>query len=288
VTKTSLQPRVKDLDTFKAFSGSKYLSLKYTSYFDTYDDLLARYRGREIVFVEIGVFHGGSLFMWRDYLGDKARIIGIDFNPEAKKWAGHGFEIHIGDQADPAFWERFFRAAGDVDVILDDGGHTNEQQVVTTAHCLPHIRDGGMLIVEDTHTSYLARFGNPSRRSFVNYARMIVDSVNSRSVGVYAASNPLDKIVWSTAFYDSIVCFRVDRTKCFASRMISNEGGSDGAIDFRHEASAFDRAIAGLNEKAQRNPVFGGPVAKALGLAQHVSARMRSRKIAKYFRARGA
>ena len=36
--------------------------------------------------------------MWRDYFGKDARIIGIDLNPEAKKWEKHGFEIFIGNQ----------------------------------------------------------------------------------------------------------------------------------------------------------------------------------------------
>ena len=31
--------------------------------------------------------------MWKNWLGDKARIIGIDLNPEAKKWVDTGFEI---------------------------------------------------------------------------------------------------------------------------------------------------------------------------------------------------
>ena len=52
--------------------------------------------GKEITFVEIGILDGGSLFMWRDFFGNKARIIGVDLNPEAKKWEKEGFEIFIG------------------------------------------------------------------------------------------------------------------------------------------------------------------------------------------------
>ena len=45
--------------------------------------------------------------MWRSYFGKKARIIGIDLNPTAKKWEKYGFEIFIGNQADPFFWNSF-------------------------------------------------------------------------------------------------------------------------------------------------------------------------------------
>jgi hypothetical protein len=53
--------------------------------------LFERYRGKSITFVEIGVFSGGSLFMWRDYFGPQARIIGVEFNPDAVRWREHGF-----------------------------------------------------------------------------------------------------------------------------------------------------------------------------------------------------
>jgi hypothetical protein len=35
--------------------------------------------------------------MWRNFFGPGATIIGIDINPEAKKWEKHGFKIFTGD-----------------------------------------------------------------------------------------------------------------------------------------------------------------------------------------------
>ena len=63
-----------------SFIRSKYLSNKHLNYFDVYEDLLSNLVDKEIIFVEVGVLNGGSLFMWRDYFGPKARIIGIDLN----------------------------------------------------------------------------------------------------------------------------------------------------------------------------------------------------------------
>ena len=57
------------------------------------------YVGKKITFVEIGVLQGGSLFMWREYFGKNARIIGIDLHPNAKELEKHGFEIYIGNQS---------------------------------------------------------------------------------------------------------------------------------------------------------------------------------------------
>ena len=47
--------------------------------------------------------------MWKNFFGKKARIIGIDLNPEAKKFEKDGFEIIIGDQSSEVFWKKFFK-----------------------------------------------------------------------------------------------------------------------------------------------------------------------------------
>jgi hypothetical protein len=64
---------------------------------------------KRLLFVEIGVLSGGSLFMWKKYFGNDARIIGVELNPDAKKFEDYGFEIFIGNQSDPNFWNNFFK-----------------------------------------------------------------------------------------------------------------------------------------------------------------------------------
>ncbi len=53
-----------ELESYKSYMASKYLSIKHSSYFHVYDEVFGKYRGRPITFVEIGVLNGGSLFMW--------------------------------------------------------------------------------------------------------------------------------------------------------------------------------------------------------------------------------
>ena len=98
------------------FKKVKFRSLKHSNYFDIYDEIFEKYRNKKITLVEIGVTNGGSLMMWREYFGDNANIIGIDFNPAAKKWEDHGFKIFIGDQSDPSFWNNFFSEVGKIDI----------------------------------------------------------------------------------------------------------------------------------------------------------------------------
>jgi hypothetical protein len=125
--------------SYQAYLKSHYKSIKHSTYFDVYDHLLSGYRGKEIIFVEIGVLGGGSLFMWRHFFGPEVRIIGVDLNPNAKKWEKDGFEIFIGSQSDENFWRDFVKKIGPVDVILDDGGHTYLQQITTCELMLPCI-----------------------------------------------------------------------------------------------------------------------------------------------------
>lgn len=230
-------PGLEKLATYQSFKASPYNSLKVDSYFFTYEELLSQYRNRPIVFIEVGILSGGSLFMWRDYFGPEARIIGVEFNPAAQKWCEHGFEIFIGDQSDPEFWQKLFDKVGPVDIVLDDGGHTNKQQIITAMSCAPNIRDGGVLIIEDTHTSYFSDFGNPSKRSFISFAKRMVDGINGRYPRVPNLKNALLDFATSIQFYDSVVAFKIDRQRCFASRLINNGGESDSPTDFRYSGS---------------------------------------------------
>ena len=80
---------------------------KWIDYFEVYHRAFSSYRGKEITFLEIGVQNGGSLHMWRRYLGPQARIIGIDVDPNCKALEQDGFEIWIGDQENSDFWNKF-------------------------------------------------------------------------------------------------------------------------------------------------------------------------------------
>lgn len=227
------------LELFDIYRRVPYLSVKHDSYFQVYEELLRPYVGKPITFVEIGILHGGSLFMWREYLGPQARIIGVDLNPAARSWESHGFEIFVGDQADPAFWDAFYAQVGPIDVLLDDGGHMNHQQIVTVEKALEQINDGGMILVEDVHASYLPEFGNPSNYSFINYAKKAVDSINARFPAIHhAGPDAIRRKAYSITFYESIVALRIDRRRSFVSSWASNGGAPHPeARDFRHEGA---------------------------------------------------
>lgn len=225
-------------DLYSCFMDSPHKSIKHSSYFKSYEHFFSKYRDKEITFIEIGVLNGGSLFMWREYFGPKARIIGIDLNPDAKKWEKDGFEIFIGSQSDELFWSDLIEKIGAIDIILDDGGHTYEQQIITTESVLDAVNDNGIIVVEDTHTSYIGGYG-PKKFSFINYVSVIIDRINYRSS---FANNTFkaEKRIWSVEIIESMVAFKINRSNSNeTSYLLENNGTDNAATDFRYEDNKF-------------------------------------------------
>jgi hypothetical protein len=81
--------------------------------------------------LEIGVAGGGSLDLWRSYFGSKARIIGIDNNPDCKRFESTGTRVFIGNQGDTAFLKRVAAEIGPIDILIDDGSHAYQHQLTT-------------------------------------------------------------------------------------------------------------------------------------------------------------
>ena len=227
-------------DLLNIFYQSKYYSLKFKNYFPIYEKLFSKFRGKKITFVEIGVLSGGSLFMWKDYFGKDARIIGVELNPDAKKFEKEGFEIFIGNQSDENFWKDFFDKVGEVDIILDDGGHTNFQQIVTCCSCIPSIKENGMMVVEDVFHSYGLSYGakgffNPSKYSFINFCKKSIDDINFRFPESKKFQFSLNKYIYSAEFFESIVAFKINKNLCSSkNEVIYSKGENLEHKDFAH------------------------------------------------------
>ncbi len=182
---------------------------KWKHYLDVYHRHFARYRGQACTLLEFGVFHGGSLQMWRHYLGPKARIVGVDVNPRLSELNEPGIEIHIGDQADRRFLAELAQKVGPIDILIDDGGHQMHQQIATLEGLYGAVKPEGVLLVEDTHTSYWREYGGGLRApmSFMEFAKRLVDELNawhSRDPQSFSPG-PFTRSARSMHFYDSIV-----------------------------------------------------------------------------------
>ena len=127
---------------------------KWNHYFDIYHRHFSKFVGGEVNVLEIGVYSGGSLEMWRDYFGPKCRAYGVDIEEACKCYDNEYTEIIVGDQEDRDFWKAFKERVPAIDILIDDGGHQTEQQIVTLEEMLPHLRPGGVYLCEDVHGAY--------------------------------------------------------------------------------------------------------------------------------------
>lgn len=186
---------------------------KWRHYFEIYDRHLSRFRGKSVSLVEIGVAGGGSLRMWRDYLGPDSSIHGIDIDPACRKLTAPGIEIHIGSQGDPAFWKSFLSECPQIDVVIDDGSHEALHQAVTLELLLAHIKPGGVYICEDVHgpfhpfnsyldglTRRLSEIGQAERHNPANNLHRHVASVHR-----YPILAVIEKATWCAPIFDASI-----------------------------------------------------------------------------------
>lgn len=184
---------------------------KWPHYFDIYERYFSKYVGQPINILEIGVSNGGSLQLWKKYFGDQVSIYAIDINPQCKKFEEAGVKIFIGSQEDPLFLQQVLKELPDLDIVIDDGGHTMNQQIVSFENLYLKVKEGGVYLVEDTHTSYWYAFdgGLKKASTFIEYSKNLIDSLheshitNKKKIQI----NELTKHINSIAFYDSIVVF---------------------------------------------------------------------------------
>lgn len=197
------------------FSNAPHrLMHKWQHYFEIYDRHLRSFRdaraaaGKRINMLEIGISHGGSLEMWNHYFRGNVNIYAVDINPECKKFETDNTKIFIGSQEDPKFLDNLKANIPPLDLLIDDGGHTMKQQIVTFEHLYDHIVDDGIYIGEDLHTSYLKDYGGrlKKKRSFIEYTKNFIDKLHTWHIK--KDKMPVDNFVKTTQslhFYDSVL-----------------------------------------------------------------------------------
>ena len=211
------------LHTYFLANGGKRIR-KWIHYFDIYERHLARFRGTSPVMVEIGVKTGGSLGMWREYLGPGSRVVGIDIDPSCKAHEADGIDVVIGSQDDPAVIDAVLAAHPRIDIVLDDGSHMMRHMIATFRLLYQRLQPDGVYIVEDTHTCYWEKYDGGLRRegSFIEFAKERIDDINAVHT---RGALPVSEFTRSTdhiCFYDSIVVFERRRQ---GQRQAMNTGG---------------------------------------------------------------
>ena len=182
---------------------------KYKHYFSIYDRHLSKFRDTAVNILEFGVAHGGSLQMWKNYFGQKAKIYGVDINPNCKQLEEDRISIFIGDQGDKNFLSTLKKNIPKIDILVDDGGHEMRQQIITFEELFPHISSNGVYLCEDLHTSYMHKFGGgyKEKNTFIEYSKNFIDQINawfSEEPNRFKVTD-LTRTVYSLHYYNSVL-----------------------------------------------------------------------------------
>lgn len=133
--------------------------------------------------LEIGVKRGASLELWRDAF-PFATVYGIDIDERVKN-LGLPFEIFIGSQDDRKFLKTVGEKIGKFHLIVDDGSHRPDHQLISFEELWPFVTSKGVYVIEDLHWNYRA----DKDKSMINKCKSMVDRIyenpNVLSVNFY-------------------------------------------------------------------------------------------------------
>nr|CAA12021.1 SnogY [Streptomyces nogalater] len=159
---TALSTLTPDLGELAVRYGSdKWASFHW--YTPHYDHHFRPLRNTPVRVLEIGVGGyeeydgGGSLKMWKRYFR-RGLIHGLDI-VDKTRLSEPRLTVLTGDQNDPETLERIVREHGPFDVVIDDGSHVNQHVHTSFRTLFPHLRSGGLYVIEDLQTSYWPEFG---------------------------------------------------------------------------------------------------------------------------------
>lgn len=181
-------------------------SSKWHHYFEVYDRHISKFIDKKVTLLEIGVAEGGSLQIWKKYLGSKSKIVGIDIRQEFYFDDESQIEIYIGDQTNHDFLLKVIDKIGIPDIIIDDGSHVQSHILKTFDLLYPILNEnGGVYVIEDCHTAYWPRFegGINSYMNVVEIFSKRVHDVNSKWYN--EPKTPQLRTLDSIHFYDSMI-----------------------------------------------------------------------------------
>ncbi len=206
-------------------------SSKHHSYLEVYDFIFFPYKGKKVKILEFGVSTGGSLESYANYFAADSIIIGVDMDPACAEinFSANNIEILIGDMTNPDLYEKLKNNYGYFDFIIDDGGHTNFQMTSAFVNSINILNKNAIYIAEDTHCSYLTKFNNPSKLSFMSFVKNMMDKLSVRYLHFKSGLTLVNISV-----YPGIVVFKFIESFIQGNPQIYNEGYKTiNAVDHR-------------------------------------------------------
>ena len=112
---------------------------------DIYPMYLDSRRFEELKILEIGVFKGGFTRALKEYCPNST-IIGVDVDEYSET---EGLNVKYGTQSDRKFMKKICKDYGPFDIVIDDGGHRWQDQLISQEVIWGRMCTGGLYFIED-------------------------------------------------------------------------------------------------------------------------------------------
>lgn len=168
-----------------------------------YPWFLSHFKSIEINLLEIGVADSESLKLWKNYF-EKVNLYAIDILP----LVNNDIDVKIF-QVDQSNKNELVNFVNNVnvkfDVVIDDGSHVPDHQMLTLKHLWTKLKDGGVYIIEDIETSYWGRsfiYGykfNSRKSSSINILQNSINYINHKFLTT-ARKKKINNIIYGDLF----------------------------------------------------------------------------------------
>jgi hypothetical protein len=134
-------------------------------------------RNEKLNILEIGIDKGNSLLTWRDYFKE-SEIHGIDIRGDYEYLHDDRTFTHIVDQSKKEELTIFGQKYPEYfDVIIVDGSHNAEDDILTFNTLFPYLKPGGLFCIEDLNCSRdLSRWGKNA--NVYDRIKAMIDELN--------------------------------------------------------------------------------------------------------------
>lgn len=133
---------------------------QHEHYLRSYEQYFQPLLDQEVKLLELGIYKGGSLQLWRDTFS-KGLIVGLDLNAVKIEDESGRIRMYQGQQQDRELLDRIAQenAPDGFDIIIDDCSHIGELTRISFWHLFDHhLKPGGIYVIEDWSTGYWNSF----------------------------------------------------------------------------------------------------------------------------------
>ena len=164
------------------------------NYTRQYDQLLSKFRYKNINILEIGVYTGESLKGWRCAFPNAINVVGIDTDNSCKQYESVDMSVfvEIGDQNDSEFLSNVSSKYGPFDLIIDDGSHYNKHIINSFETLFPLLKNNGIYIVEDTVCFKVPEFNDYDYPNHLTYFTKYLPYLNQWNLDYSKTNNYVD------------------------------------------------------------------------------------------------